>query len=908
MVSNFKKGSPYDARKPLFWICLGIFVGWVGFQLPSAFSDARPTIFHWGVFAATLITFAMALYLGLSFFREKFPELAPIATSTASDDSTSRRRASSLEFLAELQSSLSGVVSEQNLVDWAGRRICKYLDLSHLVLLDIDDEAAMSRVIADYQTDDSPPIMGVFKMGDFASDEERKRLSSGLTMVINDTNETTRSPSSIANFNALSIRSLVNAPYRRNRKLTFMLTAIKATAHQWTDDEIEILRELASLIPLKRERLRAEAALRESESRFHDLANHIPQLAWMADATGSIFWYNQRWFDYTGTTFEEMQGWGWKSVHHADYVEQVVERFRHAIENVSPWEDTFPLRGKDGEYRWFLSRAHPILDEKGQVLRWFGTNTDVTETKLGEERMRNAAEAAGFGTVCADLESGTVTYSEQMGRLLGHLVGKTEVLTLRQALEWIHPEDQRDCIQRYKQLAKGAPDSSHSIEHRVVRSDGSVRWVRLHAKPVFSGQGDQVRVSQLVGTVIDITQQREYEESIQLARKEAEFANQSKSEFLANMSHEIRTPMTAILGYADLIAEKQNDPETAEHVRTIRRNGDFLLDIINDILDLSKIEAGKFEIFRRQFSPYQLVEEVRSFMEIRATDSQIDLNVEYLGPIPEFIQSDPKRLRQILINLVGNAIKFTPRGSVDISVRFLDETEELQFVVADSGIGISETQSLRLFKPFSQGDGTVNREFGGTGLGLAISKRLTDMLGGAISMQSELGKGSKFTFTVATGKVDSLLEVDAKTSTLVTETHDSRNIVNLKCHVLIVDDRRDIRFLTKRFLTDAGAKVSEAEDGEVAVQLVSVSMKKELEYDLILLDMQMPKLDGYATAKALRRLGFANPIVALTADAMQGDMTRCIESGCNDYLSKPIDKTALLRKVSLYVQDGNRPC
>eukprot|EP00913_Durusdinium_trenchii_P028383 g26611.t1 len=380
----------------------------------------------------------------------------------------------------------------------------------------------------------------------------------------------------------------------------------------------------------------------------------------------------------------------------------------------------------------------------------------------------------------------------------------------------------------------------------------------------------------------------------------AQQASQSKSAFLANMSHEIRTPMTAILGYADLMTALVENQDALGHLQIIRRNGGYLLDIINDILDLSKIEAGKLNIVPERFSPVRLIEEVRSIMEVRASEQNLTLVVDYDGKLPATIESDPKRLKQILINLVGNAIKFTKAGGVKMAVGIDDD--RLQFHVIDTGIGMSKTQQQRLFQPFSQGDETVNREFGGTGLGLAISKRLAKLLGGSVGVESEEGEGSTFTVTIAVGDIDNVQWIlpepipETVPQPLPTET------IRLDCQILVVDDRRDVRFLSRKFLGDAGAVVSEAEDGELAVKAVKEALSNGRVFDLIVLDMQMPKLDGYATAKALRELGFTGPIIALTADAMHGDMTRCIEAGCNDYLSKPIDKLELLNKARTHVE------
>ncbi|QDV71213.1 Autoinducer 2 sensor kinase/phosphatase LuxQ [Rosistilla carotiformis] len=593
-----------------------------------------------------------------------------------------------------------------------------------------------------------------------------------------------------------------------------------------------------------------------------------------------------------------------------DDVAALREVWGQAANDQEDYDTEFRIVRSNGEVRWLAGVGTVICDDRGNVVRMHGLNWDITDEKqselaikLSEERLRSAAEAAGFGMLHADLMKGTVTYSQELKRLVGIDDAddeQTEV-PIGEMLNWVHPDDRAACDQHYRELVEHPHTAERSIDHRIVCPNGDIRWVRLQAKPLFTGDDadEDSQATQLIGTLLDITRQRQFELSLKEAREQAVAANESKSAFLANMSHEIRTPMTAILGYTDLIAEKVNDDETLAHVRTIRRNGDFLLDIINDILDISKIEAGKFDISHERFAPNRLVEDVRSIMEVRASERKLDLDVEYHGLIPSEIQSDPKRLKQILINLVGNAIKFTTEGCVNIVVRFLPgEMPRLQFDVVDSGIGMSEKQKRRLFQPFSQGDGNVNREFGGTGLGLAISKRLTEMLGGEISVQSNLSQGSRFTITIATGDVEDVpmiqpqLAIDSKP----TEPGKEKEI-RLNCQLLVVDDRRDIRFLSRTLLAKAGADVDEAEDGQVAITMVKEKAAAGEHYDLILLDMQMPRLDGYQTAQQLRKLGFSGPIIALTADAMQGDMTRCIECGCNDYLSKPIDVERLTSMV-----------
>ncbi|TWU46839.1 chemotaxis protein CheB [Rubripirellula reticaptiva] len=549
----------------------------------------------------------------------------------------------------------------------------------------------------------------------------------------------------------------------------------------------------------------------------------------------------------------------------------------------------------------------PVRDAEGRITHLIPSGVDISERKQteialqeSEQVLRVGMSVAEFALARIEYQSGTIHLSPEAALLYG--IGKEAVTVTRQELHDTFHEDDKPMVNNaISACIANQNDGLMSCEHRVVLADGIIRWLDVRKQVYMDNTTEPPTPTHGILAAQDITASKWLEQSLNESREAAEAANESKSEFLANMSHEIRTPMTAILGYADLVSDLVDNPEALEHLRTIRRNGDFLLDIINDILDLSKIEAGKLDISEERFSPQRLVEDVRSIMEVRATEENLRLDVEYHGKIPSVIQSDAKRLKQVLINLVGNAIKFTKEGGVKVVVQCEPQQCQIRFSIVDTGIGMSEEQQKNLFQPFSQGDGNVNREFGGTGLGLAISKRLTELLSGEISLESNLGEGSTFVVTIGTGSLDHIdmidqsSEIDAKHPVSI---HDE---IRLSCHVLVVDDRRDIRFLSKRFLTAAGATVAEAEDGELAVEAVKKAQEAGKAYDLILLDMQMPKLDGYETAKALRRLGYTGPIIALTADAMQGDMNRCIESGCNDYLSKPIDKRLLLHKVKTYV-------
>jgi Amt family ammonium transporter len=392
------------------------------------------------------------------------------------------------------------------------------------------------------------------------------------------------------------------------------------------------------------------------------------------------------------------------------------------------------------------------------------------------------------------------------------------------------------------------------------------------------------------------------------ARQAADFANQAKSEFLANMSHEIRTPMTAILGFTEVVLGNVKEQQNIDGLKTIQRNGEHLLEIINDILDLSKIESGKLDVEHIDCSPCRVLSGVASLMRVRSTAKGLPLEIEFDGPIPLRIQSDPTRLRQILINLVGNAIKFTEVGKIRVLARLLDADSDqprMQFDVVDTGIGMSEEGIGKLFRPFSQADTSTTRKFGGTGLGLTISKRLAEMLGGGISVHSTPGEGSTFSVTVSTGPLAGVKMVDNPTEAVIHIEQvgiPTGGDVRLDCRVLLAEDGPDNQRLISFVLKKAGADVTVAENGQVALDFALAARDEGNPFDVILMDMQMPVLDGYAATGKLREAGYSGPIIALTAHAMSSDRDKCLNAGCDEYMTKPIDRRKLIEMVASYAR------
>ena len=391
---------------------------------------------------------------------------------------------------------------------------------------------------------------------------------------------------------------------------------------------------------------------------------------------------------------------------------------------------------------------------------------------------------------------------------------------------------------------------------------------------------------------------------LERARRKAEQAAAAKTEFLANMSHEIRTPMTAILGFTDILLEDgtANATERQDALRTIRRNGAYLLEILNDILDFAKIEANRLEIEEVPCAPTRIFGDVIDLLRPRANDKRVQLLLELDGPIPDRLVSDPVRLRQILLNLVGNAVKFTAAGQVRVHARYDASDRTLEFDVEDTGIGIAEDMLEGVFEPFRQGDSSMTRRFGGTGLGLAITKRLVERLGGAITATSKVGSGSLFrvrvpAHPVAPGGVSDVLESDTPS------TGRMRNaLAELRAsgRILMVEDGPDNQRVIRHVLERAGYDVTSADNGLIGVELALAAVEEGTPFQAILMDVQMPVLDGYEATRRLRASGYTGAIIALTAHALPSERQRCLEAGCDGFATKPIERLLLLETIALH--------
>lgn len=534
---------------------------------------------------------------------------------------------------------------------------------------------------------------------------------------------------------------------------------------------------------------------------------------------------------------------------------------------------------------------------------------DISERKRAEEalresegRLRAIVETAVDGIITIDEPGNVMSFNPAAVRLFGY----TPVQVIGKNVNLLMPEPYHEEHDGYlhNYLTTGTKKII-GIGREVIglRKDGTQFPMDLAVSETLLGDR---RV--FTGIVRDISERKRAENELAKAKEAAEAANRSKSEFLANMSHEIRTPMNAILGFAEMVVHKKQDKTgRIECAQIIQRNAQHLLELINEILDLSKIEASQMKVERVSCDIPELLSEITSLMRPRAVEKGLEFAATFDGPIPRVILTDPLRLRQILVNLLGNANKFTNAGKIDIRIR--DEgaggpSIMLCVEVKDSGMGMTPDQFSRLFQPFTQGNESITRKFGGTGLGLTISRRLARLLNGDITVNSELGVGSTF-----------ILKIDGGSSASVEILHDlseamlpvrkdgpAYHNIPLKGRILLVEDGRDNQRLLRMQLTDAGAAVVIAENGQIAVDLATREP-----FDLILMDVQMPVMDGYAATMELRRRGVNVPIIALTAYAMAEDRDKCLASGCIAYLTKPVNEETLLKTVNHHLGNGSSP-
>ena len=708
----------------------------------------------------------------------------------------------------------------------------------------------------------------------------------------------------------------------------------------------------------------AEDTLRQSEEVLRALANSIPQLAWMAQADGAIVWFNKRWYEYTGTTPEQVVGWGWQSTHDPDVLPQMLARWNESIRTGKPFEMEFPIRGADGQYRWFLTRVNAVRDRHGHVVRWFGTNTDVDQVKRVEQALRDESHVLELlnstGSALAsqrDLRSLLQTVTDAATNISGARFGAFfyhgrdgdgDLFTLHTLsgatpgeFDFRHPRatalfgpslrgegvirvDDITLDPRYgapaahEEPAPGMPKVRSFLAVPVVARGGEVLGSLFfgHPEPGIFGE----RAERIVGGIaaqaaVAIDNTRLYEaaqaaaeerkvllESERSARAEAERTSQMKDEFLATLSHELRTPLSAILGWAQVLRRGSRDQaDLQKGLQTIERNARAQAQLIEDLLDMSRITSGKVLLDMQMLSPAVFIDAAIETVRPAADAKNIRLEKHYL-PGADLIAGDPARLQQVIWNLLSNAIKFTPReGMVGITVATREGHVEI--TVRDTGVGIQPEFMAHVFERFRQGDASTTRRHGGLGLGLSIVKHLIEQHGGTVRVDSE-GEhlGASFTLSLPAASAQLLATRSDRApynppSPLASDIQ-LRDLHGVR--VLVVDDEPDARELIKRVLSDCHAQVTTAASARAALAALRDSPQ-----DILVSDLGMPEVDGFELLARVRALGTDAggdlPAVALTAFARSEDRLRALEAGFHTHISKPVEPSELIAAVAQIV-------
>ena len=701
---------------------------------------------------------------------------------------------------------------------------------------------------------------------------------------------------------------------------TMLLCVIFRNFEQQSADRAALLKAQEAL-------LAQTVQLKNSEQHFRTLANGGSTLIWTSGLDKLCDYFNEPWLRFTGRSLEQELGNGWAEGVYPEDFNRCLDVYVTSFDRREPFEMEYRLRSASGEYRWILDMGNPRYDSENNFIGYIGFCYDITGRKLTEralesreKQLRFVLEGAELGFWDWDIAAGTVDRNERWAIMLGYSNDEIRQTT-QQWTDFIHLDDRLRAWESIQAVLDGV-SPKHRLEYRMLHKDGSVRWILDQASVMQRDEdGKPLR---MCGTHTDITEIKAIQEELaqrrldlesqvrvrtfelEQAKEAAEAASRAKSAFLANMSHELRTPMNGIMGMIDLARRHMSNPQGIDKLDKAMGAADRLLAVLNDILDISKIEAKRMVLEEVQLHLGSVTESLVNLLDHKAREKNLRFEID----LPQELQGlglkgDPLRLGQILLNLVGNAIKFTDHGSVVLSVRLVEESADflrLRFVVRDSGIGIDPDAQTRLFHTFEQVDNSMTRKYGGTGLGLAICKRLVEMMGGEIGVESTRGLGSTFWFVVSFKKIESsLVWTGAPSAQLAAEQRLQKEFFGSR--ILLAEDEPISQEVSRGLLESVGLVVDVAEDGRQALDFA-----RQKVYALILMDMQMPVLNGMEATQAIRAesLNRGTPILAMTANAFDEDREVCLAAGMDEHISKPVVPEQVYETLLEWLEKGRR--
>ena len=693
-----------------------------------------------------------------------------------------------------------------------------------------------------------------------------------------------------------------------NRDITLQQKA-EAEIRELNDSlERKVEIRTAELAAMRTEAERALTQVARSEARFRAMFEQAPLGVALVDSrSGRIYDVNPRFAEIAGRTREEMVSIDWMSITHPEDVQPDLDNMARLYSGEIPG---FRMNKRylrpDGSVVWVNMTIAPMTVKDGQGPSHLCMIEDITERKEAEDQLLAIGDNLPGGVVYQLLmpPNGPSRYTYMSAgtrEVFG--VSAERVLADPEAFWDRILEEDRPHLNAVQEEATRTL-TQFECEFRQRNADGQTRWFHARSMPRLLGDGSIL----WDGAVFDITERKQMEENLWAAKQAAEAASVAKGEFLANMSHEIRTPMNGVIGMTGLLLDTELNAKQRRYVEMIRSSGESLLALVNDILDISKIEAGKLQIENVDFDLHALLQELSKSMALRARSKGLQFRCTIAPDVPARFRGDPGRLRQILINLCGNAVKFTERGEVAVQVSLISKTETdtvVRFSVRDTGIGIADEAQLQLFEKFTQADSSTTRRYGGTGLGLAISKQLAGLMGGQIGVESESGLGSEFWFTVKLGQAampERSPRASRKSAVAPRPSVTGLSVVRRQgARVLVAEDNVVNQEVALGILRKLGLRAEAVADGAEAIEAL-----KTLPYDLVLMDVQMPEMDGLEATRIIREphspvLDHRIPIIAMTAHAMQGDRERCLEAGMNDFVSKPVSPQALIEAMNTWL-------